>query len=897
MRRPGLWVANGHPGNPDQMLSWRPGALTGFYDYLGVNGVFSYKAANLDVPIIVRFQHPFKWHEDPQGYARRLGEQVASKWNDLRPLDPYVYFANEMNLHYENGDQNPGNQSFYTTPEFYQKYARWVRLTADVIKNIVPQMKLVTPPFAYGHHEDGAPDDNGQPTEGWAGYDYLYETIRDYFDNMICFHSYWGHAGGSQREWLYDPVLSSWYAFRWRRVLKLFETRYKIQARVIIDEAGNFGASDPDFTDQVIYHAGQCLSDARVIAVTYFLWLDPTNSSGNISNSWEQRIYNLPDHLTQLASLADISITTGLEAAPTPGGNGQDTPQEPTIRVLLSDGTVKTMLLEEYLRGVVPAEMPALWPAEAVKAQAVASRSYAQYAIEHPRHAPNADVCATSHCQNFNPAKVHSKSDEALQQTKGLIVRYNGLTANTMFSANCGGHTFDNEDVFKGAPVPYLRGVPCPDKGSKNGHGVGLCQYGARALATQGQSYEAIIKHYYTGVTLGSITAPVLTGSVVGTIVDSSGKPAANIRVVLTGQDQTAESISQADGLYRFSNVPAGTYTLTLPNYSLRQDNLTIVGGQDLSVNFSLPAPSPQPAIVVELVRQSGLPLLVGDWGQPNVPIRVIMPNGQTVAVLSGSKPEYGPGGFEVYAQQAGTYGVQIGRYRFEVPMKGQFTRLIFRQVSAAAGIIEGTLLDHLNRVVANRRLDLAGPATSLGTMTNAQGYFAFANLPPGSYTVAVADSTVRQTATTTGQDRVTLVLQLPAPPSPSEWQVDLEQGQGLPLLVGDIGVANATITITSPSGRQVQVTSGSKPEWGIGGFEVYATELGNYTVEFFGQRFVIPLQGQFTKAVFRKEGDTTEQQVRLVSMLLPRSHAEAVLQSNLEAGTDTRGLFTIQSV
>ena len=56
------------------------------------------------------------------------------------------------------------------------------------------------------------------------------------------------------------------------------------------------------------------------------------------------------------------------------------------------------MLLEEYLRAVVPAEVPALWPAEAAKAQAVAARSYAQYAIEHPRH-PNADICTSpAHC-------------------------------------------------------------------------------------------------------------------------------------------------------------------------------------------------------------------------------------------------------------------------------------------------------------------------------------------------------------------------------------------------------------------------------------------------------------------------------------------------------------------
>jgi stage II sporulation protein D len=51
--------------------------------------------------------------------------------------------------------------------------------------------------------------------------------------------------------------------------------------------------------------------------------------------------------------------------------------------------------------------------------------------------------------------------------------------------------------------VPYLRGVSCPDKGEKHGHGVGFCQHGARVFATQGRTYEEILKHYYQGITLG----------------------------------------------------------------------------------------------------------------------------------------------------------------------------------------------------------------------------------------------------------------------------------------------------------------------------------------------------------------------------------------------------------
>ncbi len=675
MRRPGLWVANGHPGDPTEMLSWNPAAVTCFYDYLGPNRIYQYKADNPDVAVIIRFQHPQNWHQDPAHYARVLGEEVASKWNDMRVLDPYVYFANEMNLHYENGDPDPANQPLYTTPEFYEKYGDWVRTTAEVIKNIVPDMKLITPPFAFGHKEDGSPDCDGNPMEGWAGYDYLYETIRDYFDNILTFHAYWGFAAGSVKEWLYDPELSSWYAFRWRRVLKLFETRYGIKGKMIIDEAGNFAASDPDFTDQVIYFAENSLKDPRVMALTYFLWYDPTNSPGNLPNSWVQRVQNLSEHLNRLKNMPEVPI-----ADPIIGPCGPETPEpepEQMIRVLFPDGRVETMPLEEYLRAVVPAEIPALWAPEAVRAQAVASRSYAQYAIEHPRHS-NADICTSpAHCQNYDPARIHEKSDEAIEATRGLVALYNNHTANGIFSANCGGHTRNNEDVFGGAPVPYLRGVSCPDKGEKRGHGVGMCQYGARAFANQGYTYDQIIRHYYTGVTVGSATMPppAQTGTISGTILSHTGQPAPNVRVLLSNQSQSAETTSQSNGVYGFGQVPAGTYRLALPEYNVVRENIAVMAGQIVTVDLALPSP-----VTVEIKRTPGLPLIVGDWGTPNVAILVTPPSGGQFVVTTGTKLEYGPGGFEFYYNQTGTYLLQIETYRFDIPVTGGYTYLTFHK-------------------------------------------------------------------------------------------------------------------------------------------------------------------------------------------------------------------------
>ena len=513
MRRPGLWVANGQPNDIAAMYSWQPGAIACLYDYLKVNDVYSYKAANPTVPVVVRFQHPQNWHEDPEDSAVQLGRYVVGKWSELQPLDPYMYFASRLNMHYENGDPNPANQHLYTTPEFYERYAKWVRITADVIKDSVPQMKLVTPPFAFGFNEDGSPTMAGNPINGWAGYDFLQQTIQDYFDNILTFHAFWGYpGGGSMADWLYEPELASWYAFRWQRVLKLFEMRYNIQAKIFIDAAGNFSPSDWDFTDQLFYYARQCLSDPRVTGLTYFLWSDSTNNAVYKQHAWVGNVRNLAEHLSRLKNLpgiapGDTSTTVdNLTGVPATSTAVTDKVQTHTIRVLFEDGSVQTMKLEEYLRAVVPSEVPITWPEEAVKAQAVVARGYGQYAVEHPRHAPHADVCTTTHCQVYTPSKIHPKTDEAIQQTTGIIALYQGKTANTVFSARCGGHTRNNEDVWKGAPVPYMRGVPCPDAGDKQGHGIGLCQYGARVFAGQGRTYEEIIKHFYQGVTLGKIS-------------------------------------------------------------------------------------------------------------------------------------------------------------------------------------------------------------------------------------------------------------------------------------------------------------------------------------------------------------------------------------------------------
>ena len=83
------------------------------------------------------------------------------------------------------------------------------------------------------------------------------------------------------------------------------------------------------------------------------------------------------------------------------------------------------------------------------------------------------------------------------------------------------------------------------------------------------------------------------------------------MQVVLTGdQGYQAVTTSKVDGSYRFIGVPAGVYTLDLPDYQVREGNITPTPGEDLIIDLVLPIPGE--TITVEIRRGTGLPLIVG---------------------------------------------------------------------------------------------------------------------------------------------------------------------------------------------------------------------------------------------------------------------------------------------
>ncbi|MCR4443056.1 MAG: stage II sporulation protein D [Peptococcaceae bacterium] len=283
------------------------------------------------------------------------------------------------------------------------------------------------------------------------------------------------------------------------------------------------------------------------------------------------------------------------------------------INLLLhGSNSVITLGLEEYVAGVVAAEMPASFDLEALKAQAVAARTYAVKRLQVPDPRVkniNAQADLSSDPQ-INQAWISGEEMKrrwgawdfpaykqkilrAVTETKGKVITYEGQVIDPLYHASCGGFGTENsEDVWK-YKVPYLRRVPCGNhpEGDReavyvfktselnrllgtelkalpvgkfsvngggiavkektasgriktflfagktisgaelrsrlglpsthlewrvegdlikfttrgNGHGVGMCQYGAGSLAREGKSYSEILAYYYKGVRLASL--------------------------------------------------------------------------------------------------------------------------------------------------------------------------------------------------------------------------------------------------------------------------------------------------------------------------------------------------------------------------------------------------------
>jgi len=262
------------------------------------------------------------------------------------------------------------------------------------------------------------------------------------------------------------------------------------------------------------------------------------------------------------------------------------------------DGTVTAVNIvdvETYLVGVLPGEMPSRWPLEALKAQAVAARTYALQRRKRNRGRPYHLVAGTADQVYRGWQKPINNIRPALEATRGIVMFHDDRLFTAYFHSTCGGHTADAARVLPAPDAAFIEGVPCPFcadskyyvwrvrigrlelgrllrqagyappptftvavrrsgpegtvenvilRGGRRrvtvsgeafrrilgadrvksrrfevreepdavviighgwGHGVGLCQYGARGAALAHWPYDAILAHYYGDVDLVQI--------------------------------------------------------------------------------------------------------------------------------------------------------------------------------------------------------------------------------------------------------------------------------------------------------------------------------------------------------------------------------------------------------
>ena len=163
---------------------------------------------------------------------------------------------------------------------------------------------------------------------------------------------------------------------------------------------------------------------------------------------------------------------------------------------------INVLGIEDYVRGVISRESPSSWPIEALKAQAVAARSYV---LSTAAHGGSFDVFDDTRSQAYGGVGAETaKTDKAVSETHLQVLLYKGKVAQTFFFSTSGGHTENNElsSLGFGQPaVPYLRGVVDPyeaDAGSpyehwKRKYSIGRISSALHGLGLRGKLRNVVV--------------------------------------------------------------------------------------------------------------------------------------------------------------------------------------------------------------------------------------------------------------------------------------------------------------------------------------------------------------------------------------------------------------------
>ena len=173
---------------------------------------------------------------------------------------------------------------------------------------------------------------------------------------------------------------------------------------------------------------------------------------------------------------------------------------------------VNVVGLDLYLRGVVPSEMPKTWAAEALKAQAVAARSYA---LSHLHAGGGFDLYPDTRDQVYLGIPHEAPStNAAVGATAGQVVFYKGKVASTYFFSTSGGRTASVQDLYPNSPaIPYLASVPDPYDSISPYHDWGPFRFTTRKLGRGLKSPGKLLDVETIAAPSGRVQSVVATGS------------------------------------------------------------------------------------------------------------------------------------------------------------------------------------------------------------------------------------------------------------------------------------------------------------------------------------------------------------------------------------------------
>jgi stage II sporulation protein D len=251
-----------------------------------------------------------------------------------------------------------------------------------------------------------------------------------------------------------------------------------------------------------------------------------------------------------------------------------------TITIHPSSGNplaINELPLEMYLAGVIASEMPERWPAEALKAQAVASRSYAISCIE-ARTGKLWHVRSTQASQVYDGVGEESgKIWDILAQTQGQVLSQDGKSVlRAYFSSTCAGATFDSRDVFH--DPQNIPGVICP-----------FCAKSAKSVylnwpelrISRKEAYEKLIANYPGLTELGGLKEIEITQTA------ENGNLIKILKVGLVGETGKTDMLYGED--FRLTLDPSGTkFRSTVCKVKVIEDEVVITDGHGFGHNVGM---------------------------------------------------------------------------------------------------------------------------------------------------------------------------------------------------------------------------------------------------------------------------------------------------------------------